>query len=260
MISFILCVRDREEHAVHSLFPLFTQAAACGGEVIVVDQDSKPPAAAYLQAACISFGAAYIRLDRGGPFSRSWTLNVGARAASMPLLSFCDVDVVIDVGYAEAVARKYREVFRSGPCVINCMPFLVSERLSAMFRESGDVGLLRGGEHEWWWTLGAGCHVDAGSFRAIGGFDEWYDGWGCEDDDLFRRLRARGCGWAIATPVARAWHLWHPPVPRKDDHEPPNRRRLARSMERIAEGDIVRNTRRVWGDRAWAPPEGEDGN
>ena len=259
MISFILCIRDREEHAVHSLPPLFKQASACGGEAIVVDQDSGPPVAAYLRAACASSGAAYIRLDRGGPFNRSWALNVGARAASMPLLSFCDADVVVDDGYAEAVVRKYRDIFRSGPCVINCMPFLVSERLSAMFRESGDIALLRGGECEWWWTLGPGCHVDAESFRAVGGFDEGYDGWGCEDDDLFRRLRTRGCGWAILTPVARGWHLWHPPPLGKGDHEPPNRRRLAKSMERMAKGDVVRNASRAWGGRAWVPLEGEDG-
>jgi GT2 family glycosyltransferase len=260
MISFILCVRDREEQTAHSLPAIFKQAAACGGEAIVVDQDSRPPAAARLRAACKSSGAAYIRLDRGGPFNRSWALNVGARAASMPLLSFCDADVVVDDGYAAAVARKHRDIFRSGPCIINCMPFLVSERLSAIFRESGDVGLLRGREHEWWWTLGVGCHVDAGSFRAVGGFDEGYDGWGCEDDDLFRRLRARGCGWAIATPVARGWHLWHPPTPGRGDHEPPNRRRLARSVERVAKGDIVRNARRDWGSRAWVPLDGDDGN
>jgi len=260
MISFILCVRDRKEHAVHSLFPLFTEAAACGGEVIVVDQDSAPDAAAYLETACISFGAMYIRLDRGGPFSRSWTLNVGARAATKPILSFCDVVVVIDQVYAEAVIQKYESVFHGGPCVVNCFPYKVEEEPSERFRETGDMSILRDGDHWPWWTLGAGAHVDAESFRAIGGFDEGYDGWGCEDDDLFQRLRALGCGWAIASPAAKCWHLWHPPAPKKDEDEPPNRRRLEVNTERMGRGDLIRNTRREWGDRSWAPLEGEDGN
>jgi len=260
VISFILCVRDRKEHAMHSLFPLFTEAASCDGEVIVVDQDSSPDAAGYLKTACLSFNATYIRLDRGGPFSRSWTLNVGVRAATRPILSFCDVDVVIDEGYAEAVIRKYKDVFHAGPCVINCFPYKVDEEPSARFKESGDMSILRDGEHWPWWTLGAGCHADAESFRAIGGFDEGYDGWGCEDDDLFQRLRARGCGWATTAPLTRCWHLWHPPAPKKDTDEPPNRRRLEASTERIRRGDLVRNTKREWGSRIWAPLEGEDGN
>lgn len=260
MISFILCARDRKEHAVHSLFQLFKQAAACDGEVIVVDQDSCPDVAGYLEAVCISFGAMYIRLDRGGPFSRSWTLNVGARAATKPIMSFCDIDVVIDDGYADAVVRKYRDVFHSGPCVINCMPYKVEEEPSARFKESGDMSILRDCDHWPWWTLGAGCNVDAVSFCAIGGFDEGYDGWGCEDDDLFQRLRARGCGWALMAPIARCWHLWHPEAPKKHEDEPPNRQRMEMSKVRIGKGDLIRNTRREWGSQSWVPLEGEDGN
>ena len=105
MISFILVVRDRLEQARYSLPSVLSQAASCGGEVIVVDQDSGREAADYMAAACSEtpVDASYVRLDRGGPFSRSWTLNVGGRMANRSLLSFCDIDVVLDDKFAEAL-------------------------------------------------------------------------------------------------------------------------------------------------------------
>jgi len=253
VITFILAVRDRLEHAVHSLPSLASQAAACGGELIVVDQDSGVETAEFLQLACATLGGKYVRLDRGDPFSRSWTLNVGAKMAKMPLLSFCDVDVVVDDNFAEVIARVFSEVFHSGPCVINCFPYQVDKEASDRFKSAGDMSVLRDGDHRPWWTLGAGSHVDTRSFLRIGGFDEAYDGWGCEDDDLFQRLRATGCGWSCPAPTAKCWHLWHAPPPRKDEHEPPNRARLAKSVERIAAGDLIRNNGRAWGETAWSP-------
>lgn len=261
MIAYILVVRDRKEQAAHSLPSLQTQALACDGEVIVVDQDSGPDDADYYRRACRAGGFRYIRLDRGGPFNRSWTLNVGSRATDMPILAFCDADVVVGQGSAEAVTRKRRDTFSEGPCFISCFPYEVDREASDRFRKTGDMSILEDGDHRPWWTLGAGAHVDAASFRAIGGFDESYDGWGCEDDDLFQRMRAFGCGWACLSPIAKCWHLWHPTVPKKDDHETPNRQRLARSIDRIGRGDLVRNEGREWGNMTWSPMEGcEDGN
>lgn len=255
MISFILVVRDRLEQARYSLPSVLCQAASCGGEVIVVDQDSGREAADYMAATCheSTVEANYVRLDRGGPFSRSWTLNVGARIASRPLLSFCDIDVVLDDKFSEAILRIHKEVFRGGPAVINCFPHQVDEGVSAKFKADKDLSLLQELEYSPWWTLGAGSHVDTESFKAVRGFDEAYDGWGCEDDDLFQRLRAYGCGWACAQPVAKCWHLWHPTVPRKDEHEPPNRKRLAESVNRIGRGDLSRNKNREWGSTDWVP-------
>lgn len=251
MITFILAVRNRRQHAVHSLPSVMRQAGACDGEVIVVDQDSEAETASYLMGVCEESGARYVRLDRGGPFSRSWTLNVGGRLATKPLLSFCDVDVVLDDNFAEVVIRTYVDVFHRHGCVINCFPYQVAEEPTAKFKATSDMSVLRNGDHCPWWTLGAGSNADTETFRAIGGFDEEYDGWGCEDDDLFQRLRARGCGWACISPAAKCWHMWHPTVPRKDDHEPPNRARLAESVERIARGDLVRNEHREPGNLIW---------
>jgi GT2 family glycosyltransferase len=82
--------------------------------------------------------------------------------------------------------------------------------------------------------------VTAPTWRALGGFDEVFRGYGAEDTDLARRARARGTR-ILWVGGARAFHQHHPPA-RHD-------------AARVAE--IVRNARvfqRRWGDwpmRGW---------
>jgi GT2 family glycosyltransferase len=50
-------------------------------------------------------------------------------------------------------------------------------------------------------------------FERVNGFDENFVGWGCEDDDFGRRLKA--CGIRTISVLNRTcvYHLWHPPAP-----------------------------------------------
>jgi hypothetical protein len=52
--------------------------------------------------------------------------------------------------------------------------------------------------------------VRVGAFRAINGFDELYEGYGQEDDDLGRRLYRAGARPVIAVHSALVFHQWHP--------------------------------------------------
>ncbi|MCF7549379.1 galactosyltransferase-related protein [Pseudonocardia sp. WMMC193] len=91
---------------------------------------------------------------------------------------------------------------------------------------------------ELFWSLSFA--VTPQTWRALGGFDEGFRGYGAEDTDFARRARDRGAEmfWVGG---ARAFHQHHPPA-RQD-------------ADRVAE--IVRNARRFhrrWGDwpmRGW---------
>ena len=50
-------------------------------------------------------------------------------------------------------------------------------------------------------------------YERINGFDEQFIGWGCEDDDFGRRLRAAGVRSVSILNRTRVYHLWHPPAP-----------------------------------------------
>lgn len=47
-------------------------------------------------------------------------------------------------------------------------------------------------------------------YERVNGFDENYQGWGCEDDDLGQRLRQSGVRLASILRYTRSYHIWHP--------------------------------------------------
>jgi glycosyltransferase involved in cell wall biosynthesis len=47
-------------------------------------------------------------------------------------------------------------------------------------------------------------------YERVNGYDENFEGWGCEDDDLRQRLRKAGVGVASILRWTNTFHLWHP--------------------------------------------------
>ena len=46
-------------------------------------------------------------------------------------------------------------------------------------------------------------------FLAINGYDEFFEGWGKEDDDLTHRLQRKGCKKRSLRFAGIVYHLWH---------------------------------------------------
>ncbi len=57
--------------------------------------------------------------------------------------------------------------------------------------------------------LGAHHSVRVGLLRQVNGYDEAYEGYGFDDDDLARRLHATGARGAVAVRDILAFHLYH---------------------------------------------------
>ncbi len=76
--------------------------------------------------------------------------------------------------------------------------------------------------------LSANFAVRMGVFSRINGFDELYEGYGQEDDDLGRRLYGAGCRPALGLTEATAYHLWHPTRAPGDWEKSPNAARFLR--------------------------------
>src|SRR5690349_22194125 len=55
-------------------------------------------------------------------------------------------------------------------------------------------------------------------FERVNGFDENFRGWGCEDDDFGRRVRATGLRLVSILNRTYLHHLWHPPAPTRPEH------------------------------------------
>ena len=63
-------------------------------------------------------------------------------------------------------------------------------------------------------VLGCNLSLERSTFLAVGGYDEFYCGWGYEDTDLVIRLRNQGHRYRVAGGPIVVFHLDHPLQPR----------------------------------------------
>jgi GT2 family glycosyltransferase len=58
--------------------------------------------------------------------------------------------------------------------------------------------------------FGGNIGISRADYEAVNGYDENFEGWGCEDDDLRLRLRQAGVRVHSILRWTRTYHLWHP--------------------------------------------------
>jgi glycosyltransferase involved in cell wall biosynthesis len=156
--------------------------------------------------------------------------NEGVRASSAPYLLFLDGDCLIPADHLrQHLDRKRGGVVQAGYCA------LLNEEISSQI----DVEAVRNGDFVWRaqpselrklakmdrkarfyeWIhhpskpkmFGGNVGIHRCDYEDINGYDEDFQGWGCEDDDLRIRLRQAGKKIRSILRWTRTYHLWHLP-------------------------------------------------
>lgn len=213
-ITVVIGVRNRCGHRlVNALRSIRAQEYPGVVQVIVVDYGSEPEQARGTREICEEHRARYVAIEHAGVWSRSRCLNVGLRLADTKFLMTSDVDVVLSPRYlADAVG-----LLGSAPLSIVCsrMLDLPEESAPALARaaESGELRLeeWRGlAEPRYDWihpSIGVGY---TRFYQLIRGYDEYYEVWGMEDDDLMRRFTYLGLRPRALGTESFYLHQWHP--------------------------------------------------
>src|SRR5262245_49924387 len=158
--------------------------------------------------------------------------NDGVRNSTAPHLLFIDGDCLLPPDHVE------HHLAAAHPGVVTCSYCI---RLDQEVSHHATLQTLRSGKFvDWappdqqknlrhmhfksiWYTVSG--HPTKPAFRSgnfalarteyerINGFDENFLGWGCEDDDFGRRLRAGGIRTLSVLNRTFVFHLWHPPAP-----------------------------------------------
>lgn len=155
--------------------------------------------------------------------------NAGLRRAKGELTIISDCDTVPRPDVAEIFEKGYKEnrvqigirkriakhlvaqITPSNFHTLEQMAYNTDERLLAPRHLKGhflNIEDTAGG-----WELCWGCLFAAPTkhFKALGGFDQRFESWGGEDEDMAERL-VRGAGCVLrATPAAVVYHLDHDP-------------------------------------------------
>jgi len=144
-------------------------------------------------------------------YSRAAAFNAGMRHARARLLIFHDNDMLLPREYAMQALLRQRDGFE----VINLKRFVfyLTDRQSTRIQHTGEIDaddvpetVVQNLE------AGGSFAITRDAYRAIGGFDEGFIGWGGEDNEFWERaITRRAWVWGYL-PIL---HLWHPPQPEK---------------------------------------------
>lgn len=250
-VTVLIGIRNRTDHRIVNALRSVQEQVYPRGEVrtLVVDYGSAAAEADRLVEICRRFDAGLIRVEGTTMWSRSRCLNVGLRRTRTKFVMTSDADIILSPGYlADAVAT-----LETRPLSVVCAPMLdlPEESVCDVARAAEEGGAL---EVE---ALRAAClprkemtlHPSAGVtftayHHAIRGYDEFYEGWGREDDDLASRLMALGIRMTAIPETSFYLHQWHPKYEGLDALE------QAKTLERNT-AHIQRSRSIVRNDESW---------
>lgn len=226
LLSVIVATRDRPGHLERCLAGLRAQVEAGEFEVVVADDGSTAETRSVVEAwrRKASYPLRHEWEENRG-FRLARARNRGIRASRGEYLIFLDGDCIPPPGFLAA----HRRTSLSGSFLAGARYSLdraASEALPPLERgaaltveprvrcrlAAGEVldrayRLLRLKDRPK--ALGANLSAWKRDLWAMNGFDERFVGWGCEDEDLGRRLMRLGVEKRFAPAAARVIHLWH---------------------------------------------------
>jgi glycosyltransferase involved in cell wall biosynthesis len=182
--------------------------------VMVVDYGSSPEQLTGTREICQRHGAEHVAVDGASVWSRSRCMNVGLRRSQTKYLLASDADIVFSPGYvADACERM-----RAAPLAVVCsrMFDLPEDSVDTVSRAETCTEPPR--TEEWKersapryeWVHPSICMTYTSCFQLMRGYDEFYELWGGEDDDLMRRFVDLGLLPTALDSDSFYLHQWHP--------------------------------------------------
>jgi len=190
--------------------------------VTVVESDDRPRWRSVIEPLV----ECYLHLPKDGLFNKSWTVNVGVVQTPVDPSVICvlDADVLVDRDFLALNTDRLAAGGRRAHLTYHrmyCLDPSSSNALIAGRCLRGEAGssLDHARAHVLREPPGACLWATSEAFHAVGGFDERFEGWGGEDDDVVERL-------ALVGPVDRfdepLLHMHHPRPTMRIDGKPFN--------------------------------------
>lgn len=199
--TYIIGYRHKPERLINLLRVLDWLQPFSGIEIIVVEQDNNSKLE-YRDLRC-----KHIFTKSDMPYNRSWAFNVGLKEASTNSIVFGDSDIIMEPNKMIAAIQELKNYEAVNPYsrVIDLTPEELNLPISEIFKIDRP-GRGDNNNQKVNFSGGIVCLRKDSALR-IGGYDESYIGWGCEDnfltEKIFRFLKHKQM-------KANSYHLWHP--------------------------------------------------
>lgn len=225
-VSVVIGVRNRADYRlVNALKSIRMQTYPADlVRILVVDYGSESGGAHHAERICGEHRAEYLRVDDASVWSRSRCLNVGIRRAATKFVMASDVDVLLSPRYlSDSVG-----VLRTSPLSVICSAMLdLPEESAEILERAARTGadLQPDAWKEWcrprlgWEQHPSVCMTYTALYQVIRGYDEHYELWGWEDDDLMKRFTYLGLRPKAPDSGSFYMHQWHADSERGKDPE-----------------------------------------
>ena len=215
-------------------------------KIVLIDYASEEKFSFRYRKMCREKGIRYLKVETAGVWNKAHCLNCGIRSARETFIFCIDSDIILACDYL----RKGIELLMKKPLSVvysQCMdlsekikmptpetinPIIINElKESAIPRSSG--------------IMNAGINMTYTHFyKKIRGYDESFQGWGSEDNDIFKRFEHFGLKSRSLSGSSFYLHQWHEKF---DGDTSSEMKELIRRNERyfLSAHTIVRN------DKSW---------
>lgn len=184
-------------------------------QIVIVDYGSTPEHLAHTLQLCHRFGATCFQLAATGGWSKPKCLNYAIKRTNTKFILSSDVDIIFPPNYLKemvAVLKKeplsvvYSRMLDLPEDSVNSVRELDAYDHPIPFDSLLNLATARGPGHE-----NAGINgTYAFFYQYLRGYDEFYEGWGSEDNDLKKRFVMLGLDISSIYPTASYLHQWHP--------------------------------------------------
>jgi len=241
-ITVVIAVKNRYDHRIKNALKSirnqeYEQSLI---KIILVDSDSQRDLIPKFKKLCKKYDASYIRINNKPIWHKTHALNVGIKKTKTKYLLSSDIDIIFEKNYFKEAIKELRK---------NPYQVIVSQMLDLPKRASKEKQFNK---------LKAiaksrlkDCPVSGINltltyfYHKIHGYDEYYQIWAAEDDDLIKRFILFGLNRKMQDKSSYL-HQWHP---RYEGVKIPNYKKYIKENKKYLTNNysIVRN-KNGWGE------------
>ena len=208
---------------------------------MIVDFGSDAEHKDAIQKASETLQARVVRVDIEGLWNRSRALNYGLRAAQGQYLFCTDVDMIFAPNFLSCMMSQHHQKEQAYIVFSRCQDLPESVPLQAYEKENYTHLFEQSTQRA---TQGTGACQSAHRqfFFDARGYDEAFQHWGAEDDDMRSRAIRYGLTPHWISPQTSMLHQWHPTT----KHQRPWRKRWNQARLYLTRWKIKKNPKQ-WG-------------
>jgi predicted glycosyltransferase involved in capsule biosynthesis len=209
-VSFIVGFRNRDTGRVRLFLESLNNQEDKDFEVVFVDYGSDIRISEEIKTLCgnYNFVNYFFFNTRGQTWNRGRCLNFGAGHSSAEHLFTSDIDFIFGKDFVSTL----RKLISSNTCYYFKVGFLTQHQSADI---SGDPDNYKIESYSDENAIGA-LLIPKQIFDKLGGYDEFFELWGLEDNDLLYRIKFSGASIKFYSQNILIWHVWHLPVKKSD--------------------------------------------